>query len=261
MARETEEARDSRLRLFVKAIKDAKCRELIDPLAEKIKSYMDGKIEPEDVFKTAHYAAREGDKITGDFKKRPEVILAGISMDANRYVTEIGDMNIKVRNGDLTMVFADSIVVPASPDGVMSEGPAGEVKIAGGIEIEKEAVSKAPLSVGEAVSTGAGSLYNLHVIHAPVTEEPEGKSSAGNVKLAVSAALALAEKLESETLAVTGMGTRSGGVACRDAALAVVEGIKEHSTGNITDIILLDREEEMVEAFVAALEMYDDENE
>lgn len=46
----------------------------------------------------------------------------------------------KVRQGDLTAVFADAIINPASPDGTMSAGSAGAIKKVGGDEIEEEAM-------------------------------------------------------------------------------------------------------------------------
>lgn len=261
MPKESEEARLERKRRFIHEIRDRKCRELIEPLLRKSQSYLKGEISPEDVFKAAHYVARQGDEITADFKKKPDVILAGIAMDENKYITEIGDIGVKVRQGDVLSVFADAIVNPASPDGKMAAGLAGSIKKAGGNGIEKEALSRAPISSGAAVATGAGTLPFLHIIHAPTIDEAGGKSSTDKVQAAITAALALAEKLEIDTVNIPGMGTGAGGVSPEESAAAIVESIRAHEVKSVSSINLVDVNGETVEAFVAALEKYDEENE
>ncbi len=259
MARETEEARDERKRKFIASLKESRCRALIEPLAKKIDSYLEGEIPAEDVFKTAHYVSKQSNDVIAMFKKRPDVILAGIAMEDNLYVTGIGEINIKVRRGDLTVLFVDAIVNPASSDGAMAAGIAGAISIAGGDEIEKEAVSMAPISQGSAVVTEAGSLPNLHVIHAPTASDPGGESSGEQVKRAVLAALEAAEGLGAESIAIPGMGTGAGKVPPEESATAVIEAIRAHEAKNISDIILIDLDKETVEAFIAALEAYDEE--
>ena len=258
MPKETDEARDERKRSFVEALKQAKYRALVEPLHRKTTAYLEGEIEAEDLFKTVHYVSRESGEVVGMFKKRPDVILAGIAMEENLYVTEICDINVKVRKGDLTVLFVDAIVNPANTGGSMGGGVAGAIKSAGGREIEKEAIAAAPIALGKAAATGAGALPNLFVIHAPTVEEPAGASSPERVKEAVSAALSEAERIEAVTIAIPGMGTGVGGVPHDEAAKAVVEAICAHETKGITDIILIDRDERMVEAFIGALERFDE---
>ena len=259
MTKETEEARDERTRKFIDSLKESRCRSLIEPLGDKIISYLNGDIKAEDVFKTAHYVSKQSNDVIAMFKKRPDVILAGIAMEDNLYVTGIGDINIKVRRGDLTVLFVDAIVNPASPDGAMTAGVAGAIKKAAGEEIEKETLSKSPIEKGSAVSTGAGSLPNLHVIHAPTTGEAGGKSSGELVKNAILATLEAAEELGAGSIAIPGMGTGTGKVSPKESARAIVEAIRSHEAKIISDIILIDRDEEMVQAFIEALEAYDEE--
>ena len=260
MPKENEEGRLERKRRFITEIRDRKCRHLIEPLLHKAQSYMKGELPPEDVFKAAHYVARYGDEITADFKKKPDVILAGIAMDKNRYITEIGDIAVKVRHGDILSVFTDAIVNPASPDGKMANGCAGAIKDAGGGEIEKEAMARAPIDAGTAAATGAGTLPFLHVIHAPTIDTPGGASSPEKVRAAVSAALALADELELETITLPGMGTGAGGLTPDDAARAILEAITTHEAGSVSSVNLVDIAGETVDAIVRALEAYDKEN-
>ncbi len=260
MARETEDAREARLKRFIETMKSEKCMALIEPLRHKIKAFDEGKIPAGDIFRTAHYVAREGDRVTGDFKKRPDVILAGIAMAENMHITGIGGMGVKVRKGSLTSIFTDAIVNPAHPTGSMESGVAGAIRKAGGEEIEREAVSMAPLEAGSAVSTGAGKLANLFVIHAPTQNETGALSSPELVKRAAVAALTLAEELECVSLAIPGMGTGAGKVTAGDSARAIIEALKSHTGTNVTDVILIDRSDEMVQAFIAELERYDEED-
>jgi O-acetyl-ADP-ribose deacetylase (regulator of RNase III) len=260
MPKETEESRDERKRTFIEALKQSKYRALVEPLHRKTKAYLGGEIAAEDLFKTVHYVSRESGEVVAMFKKRPDVILAGIAMEENLYVTEICGINVKVRKGDLTVLFTDAIVNPANTGGSMGGGVAGAIKRAGGDVVEKQAIAAAPIPLGKAVATEAGDLPNLYVIHAPTVDKPAGESSPERVKAAVSAALEEAERIEAQTVAIPGMGTGVGRVPFGEAARAVVEGICAHETKGITDIILIDRDELMAEAFIGALERYDEEN-
>lgn len=261
MAKETEEARERRKKSFISALKEKRCRELIEPLNHRIRLFFDGKTKAEDVFKTARHVGRRGEEITSFFKKRVDVILAGIAMEENLYLTEIEGVDVKVRKGDITVVFSDAVVAAANGRGVMSDGVAGAIKAAGGPGIEKEAVSKSPVQAGKAFATTAGSLANLHVIHAVIAEEPSGESSPDTVRRALSAALGIAGELGCETLAIPGMGTGAGKVSPDESAGAILDAIRSRAAGTPSDIILIDRSDGMVEAFKKALERYDEENE
>jgi O-acetyl-ADP-ribose deacetylase (regulator of RNase III) len=259
MAKKPDESREDRKLRFIDGLKRKQTRELIEPLNQKIQAFMDGKLAPEEVFKIVHYVAVQSDKVTKRFKNRPDVVLAEIAMDENKFTTEIHEMGIKARHGDITALFADAIVNPADPRGLMAHGLAGAIRIAGGEEIEKEAVARAPIAVGQAIATTAGKLPNVHVIHVAVASEPGGASSPDHVKRAAGAALALAEELGAESLAIPGLGTGSGKVSPEDSAAAILEALKAHSPKRLSDITLIDRDERIVAAFVGALERFDEE--
>jgi len=157
-------------------------------------------------------------------------------------------MSIFVRKGDLTQVVCDAIVNPANSYGYMGGGVAGAIKRVGGREIESEAVAKAPIHVGEAVVTTSGSLPCKYVIHAPTMKEPAMKIPVENVKLATRAALELALKTNIRSIAIPGMGTGVGRVPADDAAKAIVSIAKEFEN-KFDEIILLDRNDEMINSF------------
>src|SRR5262249_61902391 len=83
-------------------------------------------------------------------------------------VVAIGDASIETQQGDISRVQVDAIVNAANNHLWMGAGVAGALKRAGGGEIEREAVAKGPIEIGEAVVTRAGSLSGKYVIHAAV---------------------------------------------------------------------------------------------
>ncbi|NPB06023.1 MAG: macro domain-containing protein [Aquificae bacterium] len=162
-------------------------------------------------------------------------------------------MDIKVLKGDLLSVEADAIVNPANSRGLMGGGVAGVIKRRGGEEIEREAVSKAPIPVGSAVLTTAGSLPFKAVIHAPTMEEPASPSDEEKVRKAVRAALELADRECFEVIAFPGMGTGVGGVPKEVAARAMLEEIRSFPAKCLKKVVLVDVDEEMVRAWEEVL--------
>lgn len=157
-------------------------------------------------------------------------------------------MAIIAEKGDLTKIVCDAIVNPANSYGYMGGGVAGAIKRMGGVEIENEAISKAPIEVGKAVETTAGNLPCKYVIHAPTMKEPAMRIGVENVKLATRAALELGVQLKLKSIAIPGMGTGVGRVPVEDAAKAIVEIAKEFED-KIEKIFLIDRNDDMTESF------------
>jgi len=71
---------------------------------------------------------------------------------------------ILVLCGDLTRVEADAIVNPANSHGLMGGGVALAIRRARGRVVEEEAVAQAPIPMGSAVVTSAGSMSCKYVI-------------------------------------------------------------------------------------------------
>jgi O-acetyl-ADP-ribose deacetylase (regulator of RNase III) len=155
-------------------------------------------------------------------------------------------MRIIVKKGDITTESCDAIVNPANSRGWMGGGVAGAIKKAGGIEIEKEAVRKAPIPVGEAIVTTAGKLNAKYVIHAPTMERPM-RIGIENVKQATRAALKCAIQNRLRKIVFPAMGTGVGGISLEDAAEAMVAEIKKCSFD--LEIILIGLDDNFVNAF------------
>jgi O-acetyl-ADP-ribose deacetylase (regulator of RNase III) len=260
MAKTRAEAREERKLAFIAALKRRQSRELLEPLRDKIQAFMEEKLAPDDVFKAVHYVAVQSDKISKRYRNRPDVVLAEIAMDENKFTTEIGNVGIKARHGDITAIFADAIVNPADPRGVMADGVAGAIKAAGGDAIEREAIARAPIAAGTAVATTAGALSNAYVIHVAIADAPGASSSPEKVRAAAAAVLTLVEELGIESVAIPALGTGAGTVSPEEAAAAIVEAIKAHAPKKLSDVTLIATDEKVVEAFVKVLERYEEEN-
>lgn len=156
-------------------------------------------------------------------------------------------MEIVILEGSLLDVEADVIVNPANSLGVMGGGVAGVIKKAGGSIIEKEAMLKAPISVGSAIFTSAGRLKFKGVIHAPTMEEPAMETTEEKVRKAVRAALELADNMGFKSIAIPGMGTGVGRLPKEVAAKAMMGEIVNFIPINLEKVVLVDIDRELVE--------------
>jgi len=165
-------------------------------------------------------------------------------------------VEIEVRKGSIIDVDADAVVNAANSLGYMGGGVAGYLKRVCGDEVEKEAIEKAPIPVGEAITTSAGKLKDKlkGIIHAPTMERPAMRIGVENVIKAVEGALKEAERMGFEVIAMPGMGTGVGGVSKKDAAEAMIKTIKNFQAKKLKKVILVDIDEEIVEEFKKALE-------
>lgn len=162
---------------------------------------------------------------------------------------------IKVIQADITKLEVDAIVNPANSQLIMGGGVAGAILRAGGDQIQREALRKAPIRVGQAIATAAGKLKAKHVIHAPTMTRPAMLTSRENAKLATRAALNCATQLGIKTLAFPGLGTGVGGLDPEEAAVAMIDEIKHHIDAGtkIKEIALVGFNAELTDAFKNAL--------
>jgi len=162
-------------------------------------------------------------------------------------------MEIEILEDSILNTEVDAIVNAANSLGYMGGGVAGVIKRAAGNAPEKEAVRNGPTPVGKACLTTAGRLDFSGIIHAPTMEQPAMRIPSENVYKATKAALELAEKEGFESIAIPGMGTGVGGVAVEDAAEKMLQAIKEFKGTKLKKVILVDIDEEMVEAWKSQL--------
>ncbi len=164
-------------------------------------------------------------------------------------------MVIHIAKSDITEMPVDAVVNPANSLGIMGGGVAAALSRKGGPSIQREAMSLAPIAVGAAVVTNAGSLWAKHVIHAPTMEEPGIKIGIENVRRATRAALIAAARHGFETIALPGMGTGLGGVDPADASRAIVDELRAHRQPKPTTVYLVDLNDNILRCLEEALRL------
>jgi O-acetyl-ADP-ribose deacetylase len=161
---------------------------------------------------------------------------------------------IELWNGDICDLEVDAIVSPAGTSLWMSTGVAGELKRAGGDEIEFAAIRQAPAAVGSAVVTPAGRLAARYVIHA-VSLDRERRTSDEAIDGAVRSVMARARELGIASIAFPALGTGIGGFPLADAARIAVAAVRDElgTPSSIEHVVFALRGAAAYEAFATAL--------
>jgi O-acetyl-ADP-ribose deacetylase (regulator of RNase III) len=134
----------------------------------------------------------------------------------------VGQAEIILQQGDITELGVDALVNAANNHLWMGAGVAGAIKRKGGEIIEREAVAQGPISVGEAVITGAGDLKAKHVIHAAGMGQ-DLRTDEEKVRAATRNSLLRAEEKRLRSLAFPAIGTGVGGLSAHVCARAMLE--------------------------------------
>jgi O-acetyl-ADP-ribose deacetylase (regulator of RNase III) len=161
-------------------------------------------------------------------------------------------IRVRIVKEDIAKLDVDAVVNAANDHLWMGAGVAGALKKAGGDEIEREAKSKGPIEVGEAVVTGGGRLKARHVIHAAVMTQFLPRTSADVIARATAASLARAEEIGARTVGFPAFGTGVAGFPVAECARIMVAAVKAH-TGSVEEVVFALRGDDAVRAFEAAL--------
>ena len=162
---------------------------------------------------------------------------------------------IEVREADVTRLEVDAIANAANTELRHGGGVAGAIVRAGGDSIQSESLRRAPIGLGEAVETGAGTLPARWVIHA-ATMELGGPTSADVIRRATASTLAKADELGARSLALVAFGTGVGGFPVAEAARIEVEEVLRHvaAGSGLESVVFAVRGGEARTAVEAALE-------
>jgi O-acetyl-ADP-ribose deacetylase (regulator of RNase III) len=118
----------------------------------------------------------------------------------------------------------------------MGAGVAGAIKRAGGDEIEREAVAKGPIAVGDAVATGAGRLRAQWVIHGAVMGQ-DLVTSAELIERTTRRCLEVADGLGCESLGLPAFGTGVGGFSLEECARLMVGVVRGHEPVSLRRVV------------------------
>jgi O-acetyl-ADP-ribose deacetylase (regulator of RNase III) len=162
-------------------------------------------------------------------------------------------MHLEVVEGDITQLEVDAIGNAANDRLWMGAGVAGAIKRAGGEEIEREAVAKGPIPVGEAVATGAGALPARWVVHGAVMGQ-DLRTNADLVRATTASCLRVADQLGASSLALPAFGTGVGGFPLVECAEIMVREAGSYEPKSLDRVIFAVFGDEAEEAFRRALE-------
>jgi O-acetyl-ADP-ribose deacetylase (regulator of RNase III) len=150
-------------------------------------------------------------------------------------------MKIEIRQGDITdQPDVDAIVNAANTDLVLGAGVAGAIRRKGGNIIDEEGRKKAPIRLGEAAVTTAGSLPNKYVIHAAamgyrpeddlVPKKPGTESSAEIIRDATTNSLRRAEELKLKSIAFPALATGVAGFPVDECAEVMITAARDYAS-------------------------------
>jgi O-acetyl-ADP-ribose deacetylase (regulator of RNase III) len=139
-----------------------------------------------------------------------------------------GRITVRLVHDTIAARKVDAVVLGANTQLLMSGGVASAVLGRGGIEIQKEALIRAPAPLGSVVRTRAGKLAARYVYHAIVIDEDVSKgTSIEDVAAAVRSILKSARADNSHSLAMPLFGAGVGGLGVQQSLEAVLETVEQ----------------------------------
>jgi O-acetyl-ADP-ribose deacetylase (regulator of RNase III) len=161
-------------------------------------------------------------------------------------------VELTVVEGDITRLDVDAIANAANDALWMGGGVAGAIKRAGGEAIEREAVAKGPIPLGDAVATGAGALAARWVVHGAVMGQ-DLVTDADLVRRTTARCLEVADELGAASVALPAFGTGVGGFPLDDCARIMVDVARAHEPRSLERVVFAVYGEEAEAAFERAL--------
>ncbi len=142
---------------------------------------------------------------------------------------KIGNTEIEIIQGDITMLDVETIVNPANNQLMHLGGLALLISKRGGQIIQQESKKIGHVPTGSAVITSGGSLKAKHVIHAVGPRYKDGKSGeAEKLASAVKSALDIASKKKLKSVAMHAISCGIFGYPVNDAAKIILKSIAEY---------------------------------
>jgi O-acetyl-ADP-ribose deacetylase (regulator of RNase III) len=130
-----------------------------------------------------------------------------------------------ILSGDLVDQEVDAIVNAANNDLLLGGGVAGAIRRRGGPSIQDECTAHGPVSVGDAVMTGAGELRAHRVIHA-ASMSLGGRTTAQALTSSMDATFRIARDHTIKTIAIPAVGTGIAGFPLDECARIMAGCVK-----------------------------------
>ncbi|NMB17114.1 MAG: Appr-1-p processing protein [Firmicutes bacterium] len=143
-------------------------------------------------------------------------------------------MECVIKQGDISLEEADALVNAAGTSLVMGSGVAGALRRQGGEEINRDAVAKGPIGLGEAVVTPAYRLKAKYVIHAAAMPHyGDGRATSHSIREATLNALLKADELGCKTIAIPALGCGVAGFPLEEGLRLILTVIKDYRPRNL----------------------------
>lgn len=165
---------------------------------------------------------------------------------AARFPREVRAVKFRVVKGDIADQSADALVNAAGTSLVMGSGVAGALRRKGGEELNREAVSKGPIGLGEVAVTGAYRLDARYVIHAAAMPHyGDGRATAQSIRDATRNSLRAADDLGCESIVIPALGCGVAGFPLREGLEIIMRAILDYEPRSLKDcrVILYDERE------------------
>jgi O-acetyl-ADP-ribose deacetylase (regulator of RNase III) len=161
-------------------------------------------------------------------------------------------VQLEVVEGNIAELEVDAIANAANDHLWMGAGVAGAIKGAGGEEIEREAVAKGPIPIGDAVATGAGRLPARHVIHGAVMGQ-DLRTDADKIARTTRRVLEVADEVGAGSVALPAFGTGVGGFPLDECAAIMVGEARRYEPAGLERVVFAVYGNDAEQAFLAAL--------
>ncbi len=142
---------------------------------------------------------------------------------------------LRLLEGDITCYRGDALVNAANNHLWMGTGVAGANKRCGGEVVERDAMARGPIPVGEVVETSGGLLDVSYVLHAAVMGQ-DLRTDARIIATATANCLDLAEALHLHHIAFPAFGTGVGGFPVPQCARIMLWTVGEHMNAGSSTI-------------------------
>ncbi len=169
----------------------------------------------------------------------------------------IAGTRVTVKEGNIAEEHVDAVVNAANNRMIMGGGVALAIKRAGGDIIEKQAMEKAPVRVGESVYTCGGTLPAEYVIHS-ATMGMDFRTDAEKVRKSAASALSTAGTLKISSIAFPALGCGTGGLSPEMVADIMIEETMRclSAKGSLKDIRFVLYDRKTFNVFCAQAEKY-----
>jgi len=137
---------------------------------------------------------------------------------------------IEIVQGDITEAEVDAVVNAANNDLQLGGGVAGAIRRKGGPSIQQECDRIGRIPLGEAATTGGGSLKAKYVIHA-ASMQLGGRTTAESLGASTRNSLRRAEEKKVKSIAFPAIGTGIAGFDTRRCAEIMLRIVSEHLKG------------------------------